>query len=118
MSDWANYIKEREGHEIIETDEGFIEYHIVPGDPALLFIDSFYIKPEFRRSAQGGTAGMRLTQQAIEAGLRAGCVFAAAEIHVEMLNATHSLRAALAYGMRLHSTGHNRIMLIKRIGGE
>jgi hypothetical protein len=118
MSDWATYIKEREGHEVLETEDGFVEYHLAPGEPPLCILDSFFVRPELRKSAVGNKeAGLRLTS-VVEAFAREhGCNHVIATVYPGMLNATQSLRASLAYGMSLHAAEQGRIILVKYVGG-
>lgn len=46
-SNYALYVKEREGKETIETDKGFVTY-IDLEDTQTLYISDMYVRPEYR----------------------------------------------------------------------
>lgn len=108
MSLWAEYVKEREGHEVIEEPWGFLRYHIAP---PLLCIDDLYIQPEYRRGERGSELADRVTRIARESK----CTHLWAQVWPHTLNATDSLKAVLAYGFQVTGAQNGAIILLKEI---
>lgn len=110
MNHWAAYIKEREGHEVIEDDYGFIEYKLAPPFAA---IEGCYIMPERRKSG----LGRELMERVVRLAREEHCTLLVCEVNLEYLNATDSLKACLGVGFKLQSAQNNRIIMMKDIVG-
>lgn len=108
MSLWADYLKEREGLDSIETEDGFVIYHIA-GDR--LLIEHVYIKPE-KRNRHIGTALMKQLESIAK---EKGCRSSFCTVQPKLPTADQSLRAALAFGFRPFNTDDLYLWLKKEI---
>ena len=111
MSDslWARYHKETEGHQVIETDVAFIRF-VIDGD--ICYIHDLYVIPEARRLGWG----TRITDQAAEVALKAGCRALRSAVCVKFVTGTEAMMANLSYGFRLVSNIGDMTFLEKVIG--
>ena len=92
----AEYWKERDGRETIETDKGFISYWI---DGDRLHIIDIFVYPEFRSQGEA----LMLLNEAVQIGIKAGCNCGIAQADSRSLNATESIKFILSVGMKLLS---------------
>jgi len=110
MSLYANYIKERENKEIIETPEGFATYKIFENGEC--YLQDIYILPEFRNS---GLATSFADQVCMKAKL-AGCSVLIGSVSIDDQNVTRNLKIFLAYGMDVYKIIGSMIFLRKNLG--
>ena len=108
MSLYGDYIKEREGKEIVESGHGFASYKIIGQE---CHVGDVYIKPEFRKAGIASDFGDEIVKRAREAG----CNFLIATVAPSLKGATISLISQLAYGFELHSAHEDFIILKKEI---
>jgi GNAT superfamily N-acetyltransferase len=108
MKLYAQYVKEREGNEIIAESWGFLEYHIAL---PFLAIDSIFVAPEMRNR---GYARM-LADRAEDIAREAGASYLWSQVLVKALNATDSLKAILAYGFKVQGAENGCIILTKEL---
>lgn len=110
MSLWADYIKERLGHETIEYDWGFITFHV---EQDKCFIEDYYVKPAERRSGRAWSLADKVSEIVVARGcnLLVGYVWPGAN------GSEVSLQGMIKYGFKLHSTEGGRIILTKELGG-
>ena len=108
MSHYAEYVKERAGHAVLEDARGFIVYVI--GGEECYIVDAF-TAPEYRRS---GVAS-RMMSEIADIARGKGCTFLSCSVRANAKNATQSLTAILAYGFRLLSHDEKGIALVKEI---
>lgn len=108
MSLYADYIKEREGKDTVETADGFATY-ISHEDG--MYIESIYVKPEQRKSGAAAKLADIITEIARAKQLKKlyGSVSPSA------IGSTASLKVLLAYGFELHSAQPNFIVMKKDI---
>jgi GNAT superfamily N-acetyltransferase len=109
MSLFADYIREKNGDEIIETEHGFATYRYV--NEQTVYIVDLYIVPEYRKSNKAGA----LADKIVEAARRKGCTRLMGTVHPAAKTASASLRVLLGYGMRLVSSGPEFIIFEKDI---
>jgi GNAT superfamily N-acetyltransferase len=108
MSLWSEYIREREGHEVIEEGWGFIEYSVAA---PVCMIHSIYIREDRRNE---GLAS-QLADRVAEIGRDQGCNLLWSQVWAKALNASSSLRAILAYGFSVREAQGDCIILTKNI---
>lgn len=108
MSLYAEYLKEREDFETIESEDGFIVYRIYGTQ---IFIRDLYVKVEKRNQGEG----TRLAHLLVEIGKREGCTSLATSVCPTAGGSTVSLKAILAYGFELQRSTENLIFLQKKI---
>lgn len=111
MSLWSDYVKERLGHEVIETEGGFISF-CVSGDDCS--IEEFYVKPELR----GTSLARRLADQVFSSARERGAKKVWAKVLPGIKGAEHALRTNLHYGFKLILAENGRILLMKEIEGD
>ena len=102
MSLYAQYIKERENKDIVETDEGFATYQIY-GDEC--YIADIYVIPGARKT---GLAS-QLANQIKGLAKSSGCKILTGSVCLDANNAVASMNVLYAYGMKVHSIKGNMI---------
>lgn len=109
MSLWADYVKEREGLDVLEKDYGFVCYKFFLPDEC--FVQAIYIRPQDRKNGIGTQLAKELEEMAREKG----CKIMTCKIdHLEM-NATLSLQAILSYGFKVIAADKQVIYLAKEM---
>ena|ERR1700722_12992962 len=108
MSLFSDYIQEREGKGLIETDKGFATYSFVK-DGA--YIEDIFVHKDHRHSGEAAQMADQIAILAKEKGLTKlfGSISPSAN------NSTISLKVLLAYGFQLNSSTNNFIWLEKDI---
>jgi GNAT superfamily N-acetyltransferase len=109
-SHYANYVKEREGFEVIENEKGFFEFKINSDD---CYIRTMYVAPEFR--AHG--AAKELAHLVEETARANGCKYLVGTI-IPSLNktqATESMGIQLKYGFKIEAAHEDVIILRKEL---
>lgn len=96
MSVYAEYLKEREGKEVVENDNGFLSYRIFND---YVYIVDIYVVPEKRKT---GLAKF-WADQVCEIAKAKGAKTLVGSVDVRANGATESLKVLLAYGMRVDS---------------
>jgi ribosomal protein S18 acetylase RimI-like enzyme len=105
---YAQYIKEREGKETIETDKGFATYTYVPEG---CYIQDIYVHPDHRKEH----VCFNLADQIVEIAKEKGCKKLFGTVCPSANGSTTSLKVLLAYGFKLESSGNNLIVMVKEI---
>lgn len=106
---YANYIKEREGAEIVECAEGFITYKVV--DKQCLLLDLF-VKKESRKSGI-----FKLLFSKLEAlAKKSLCEEIAARVFLVDPNHKTTILAAFSVGAEITDAHSGCIYLIKKLG--
>lgn len=109
---YAKYIKEREGHEILEDEYGFIAYLISNKE---CFIANMYVD----QGQRGNGNGRDLIHALAEIAKSAGCEFLSATIHMNDKNCSQTLLAALLVGFEAVRAELGTIVIFKNIiGGQ
>lgn len=108
MSLYADYIKEREGFEIIENEHGFFTYKI-SGEEC--YIRDIYIKRGSRRLGIATDMADELAKTAKDNG----CKFLTGTCVPSTMGATESMKAMFSYGFRIHSATSDMIVLMKEL---
>lgn len=105
---WAEYIKEREGFETVETDKGVATYKI-SGEEC--YIKDIYVQKAFRKSG----AGSEIADHIVKIAKANGCKTLSGTIVPSLNGSTGSMMALLQYGFKLHSSTQDLIILVKEI---
>lgn len=108
MSLYAQYIKERENKEIVETEEGFATYFYIDSG---VYIQDIYVHPESRHANVASKFADLIAFKAKNNGYTKmyGSIVPSTK------HSTDSLKVLLAYGFRLESAEHNAIIMVKDI---
>lgn len=104
MSLYAQYIKERAGIEIIESERGFMSFQIQGKE---CFIYDAYVCSEYRLSGEG--AGMLGALKTLAQSQ--GCDAITATIWPGAKNSTESMAAMIHVGFKITSSAPNLIAL-------
>lgn len=106
MSLFGDYIKQREGKDIIESDKGFATYSVVKDG---IYIEDIFVSADHRHSGEAARMADQIADIAREKGLKRlyGSVSPSAN------NSTASLKVLLAYGFKLNSSTNNFIWMEK-----
>lgn len=105
---WAQYIKEREGFEVVETDKGVATYKIT-GDEC--YIKDIFVPEAFRLSGEAS----KIADHIREIAKINGCKYLSGTIVPSLNGSSGSLMGLLKYGFKLHSCGQDLIYLTKEI---
>lgn len=108
MSLFGQYIKEREGKEIVEDDTGFATYFYINEG---VYIQDIYVHPDHRHTG----AASKLADQIAAIAKAKGNTKMYGSIMPTAKNSTASLKALLAYGFSLESAHNNAIVMVKGI---
>ncbi len=104
---YAEYVKERTGDDVIETEKGFATYRFM--EPKTVYLIDIYVKPEFRiKGVASDIADMVMELAKIQ-----GCTKMIGSVVPSANNSTISLRALLGYGMTLKSCTNDFIIFEK-----
>jgi len=105
---WANYIKEREGFETLESEHAFLVYKI-SGEEC--YIKDIFVEKEHRRF----NLGTELADKCVQIARDAGCKFISGTVVPSTNGATVSMMSLLAYGFTIRAAQNDLIILIKEI---
>ena len=108
MTHFAEYIKERQGKEIIEDENGFATYYYVGPD---CYIEDIYVTPEKRKSGVASLYANEIAKIAIEKN----CLNLIGSVKPSANGSTESLKVLLAYGFKLHSATEDFIWFKKKL---
>lgn len=108
MSLFGDYIMEREGKQIIESDAGFMTFKIF-GDEC--YIEDMYVRKDARRLGVASDMAKEIEKKAREAG----CKFVTGTCVPSTNGATESMKGMFSYGFRIHSCVEDKIILIKEL---
>ena len=106
MSLYGDYIKEREGRDIVESEKGFATYQIFKDGQC--YLQDLYVAPEHRESHVATEMANTVSQIAKEAG----CTRLVGSVWMGDKNASKNMSIFLKYGMRLHSVKDQVVYLI------
>lgn len=108
MSLYGDYILEREGREIVESEHGFASYKIMGSE---CYIQEIYVVPEMRTTKIASQMADKIAELAKEKG----CKYLTGSVCPTMNGATTSLRVLLSYGFKLAKSEENLIWMIKEL---
>lgn len=113
MLNFKEYIKERSGREVIESDKGFVTYGVdCLGLPQKhVYIEDIYVKPEFRKSSEA----TKLADKVCELSKDIGCSIVVGSVSVPSNQADSSLKVLIAYGMKLLTISNNTLYMYKEL---
>ena len=107
-SNYALYIKEREGKEIIEDSKGFATFTINEDN---CYIVDIFVKEEYRQENIASKYADEITMIAKENG----CKYLTGSVCPKAHGSDTSLKVLLAYGFKLESSVNNFIYFRKEI---
>ncbi len=110
MKYYAQFIKDREGLDLLEFPEGFLTFKI-DGDEC--FVANLFIHPDFR----GTQALFRFYEKLEKIALEKNAKFISANIHINDHGFNRSLKAALKLGFSLVQAQNNSVIVFKKLGG-
>jgi ribosomal protein S18 acetylase RimI-like enzyme len=107
---YAEYVRERLGHECVETDQGFATFALLNDNKSCYILD-IYVRPDFRRLGAASTIADKIVAQAKSRG--ATELFGTVVLSAAGSDA--SLRVLQGYGMSLHEATNGVIVMRKEI---
>lgn len=110
MSLYADYLKEKTGHFVLEIENGFASYKYLDDGKTVYIID-IYVRPEFRKTKIAST----IADSIVEIAVKNGCNSLLGTIMPSNKGSTTSLKFLLSYGMHLDSSANDLIVLRKEI---
>jgi GNAT superfamily N-acetyltransferase len=106
MSLLADYFKEKDHKEIIESEKGFATYYFLDEG---CYVQDIYVSPEYRN--QG--IAKKMLDEISEIATKKGYKSLYGSCCPSMKDSTSSLKAAFAYGFELDSSASNFIVYKK-----
>lgn len=111
MSLYAEYIKEREGSEIIEVKDAFVSYKIIGKE---CFLADMYIRPHMR----GSNLFRQLINSLSAVAKGAGCDHISTNIHTLDANCSRNVKAALKVDFSIINANNGVMLLVKKLGDK
>lgn len=111
---YAEYIKEREGKDVLETEHGFAVYgfNCVPGvDFPHVYLQDIWIKPALRKSGVARDMADKVAAKAKTWGI--GIMLGSVDGNAK--GSHESLQVLIAYGMKLYTIDNSVAWFSKEI---
>lgn len=105
---YFDYIKEREGLDHCQIEEGFFTYK---ADGEELYLANIYLKPEHR----GTPATLKIMNKIIEAAMACGCKHISANVYLKDLGFHRTIKAALKLGFSFVMAENNCVTIVKKL---
>lgn len=112
MSLYGDYIKEKLGRGILETEQGWISFDFIGKD--VVYVADMYVVPEHRRSK----VGTELVNKVVEEVIKLDRKILMSSVDVTSKDALISLRGMEAYGMKIYSVQGTVVYFVKPISVE
>lgn len=109
MQMWKEYLKEREGAEVYETDAGFAIYSFP--DNSTCYLKDIYVKPGERLKNWGRAMADQVELIAKERG----CDTMIGSVDLQAKYANRSMQAVLSFGMTPYNTQGSLLLFTKAI---
>jgi len=107
---YSQYIKERCGRGILESEDGFATFDYVTDE--IVYIIDLYVVPEKRRNHYAAFLADKIVEQAVKDGKK----FLLGSVDQTAKGAEDSQKVLEAYGMRLYKTAAPMLFYVKEIG--
>ena len=112
MSLYGNYLKEREGKSIIESEKGFATYCFsLIGDAKVCYIEDIYVESSERHVGEAS----RMADQIAELAKAQGCKALVGSVCPTANFSTASMKVLLSYGFQLWKAETNMVWFSKEI---
>lgn len=105
---YGQYVKEREGFEILENEHGFATYKISGNE---CYIRDIFVKPEMRKSHVAAKFADEIATIAKEQG----CTHLSGTVAPAANGATQSVQVLLSYGFKIARSTNDLIIFVKEI---
>lgn len=109
MSMYADYLKERLGDDVFETEQGFATYRFT--DDKTVYLVDLYVRPEFRKSGVATDLGDAVA----EIAKARGCTALVGSVVPSARGSGDSMKVLLAYGMVPTSSGNDFVLFRKEL---
>lgn len=106
MSLYADYKKEREGKEVLETEDGFAVFSVLKD---FIYIEDIYVVPEKRKTGVAASLADQICSKFKEQGFSK----LVGSVDVTAKGSTDSFKVLLAYGMKADSVAGNVVYFTK-----
>lgn len=106
---YAQYISERIGRGILESEDGFATFEYVSEDT--VYIIDLYVVPEKRKNGIAAELADKIVEQAVKDGKK----FLLGSVDITAKGAEDSIKVLQAYGMVKYKEAHPGIFFIKQI---
>lgn len=109
MSMYADYVIEKTGDEIIESEVGFAVYRYL--NEKQVYITDIFVRPEHRKIG----AASALADGVCILARKRGCTELLGSVVPSLKGSTTSLKVLIGYGMRLDSATNDLILFKKEL---
>lgn len=107
---YAQYLSERIGRGILETEDGFATFEYVADDT--VYIIDLYVVPEKRQQHVAAKLADKICEQAVKDGKK----YLLGSVDLTTRGAETSIKVLEGYGMMLHKKAEPMLFFIKSIG--
>ena len=111
MKHYGEFIKEREGLDLLEFPEGFLTFKVEADE---CFVANLFIHPDFR----GTPALFRFYEKLEKLSLEKNAKYISANIHLNDHGFNRTLKAVLKLGFSLVQAQNGSVIIVKKIGGS
>lgn len=108
MSMYADYLKEREGLEVLETELGFVAYKFRPLD---CYIQDIYVVPTHRKAGVAAS----LADRVVEVAKFKGYHILTGSVDQRAQGSDDSAKVLIAYGMQPYTVENSVVYYYKEI---
>lgn len=109
---YAQYIRERENKDIIESDKGFATFKTFHNGEC--YLQDLYVVPSERKTG----LATEMANKIVEIAKERGCNTLIGSVSTEDQHATKNLKIFLNYGMEIYKIVGTMIFLKKNIQGD
>lgn len=109
MSLYADYIREREGFEVVETEDGFATFKLYENGEC--YLRDIYVAPEARETG----LATEMADRVCEIARASLCHTLIGSVAIDDKFATRNTKVLLAYGMEIYKTSGTVVFFKKRL---
>lgn len=108
---YCDYIKEREGFDLMETTQYFVTYKVRNNE---LFIGHMYVDPNYRQSG----FAREMTRKLVSKAKEYGCQAVVGTVDLRAGDPNNTLMAALNIGFKIYQANNDVIVIAIKLQGE
>ncbi len=112
LSLYAQYVAERLGRGIVETEDGFATFDYISDDT--VYIVDLYVTPEKRKSRVASTIADKICEEAVKSGRK----YLLGSVDTTTKGAESSVKVLQAYGMHFHKEAKPMLFFAKQIAPD
>lgn len=112
MNFYKEYISERLGQSLLETQAGFVAYKCQPPE---CFINEYFVTQAHRKDKLGAKD---LLEKLEQIAINENCSFISGVVYIADPGSARTLKAAMKYGFKITSAQNNSCVIVKKVKGD